>query len=168
MQRFVALQSIFKCRTLNRKFKTHLDKTLIRPILLYGAPVWGYGATSSMLKLHVIPNKIIRSIYDRDRYTSNISIYIELDARSLNEEIKRASAKLFERIMQHNSINTTTTSTTSTRDRSRHCSNRSHIQATYMWRTSVAVSCYDTTNIRMDTPHLRSQVPRVTDVFIHT
>jgi hypothetical protein len=35
---------------------------------MYGAPAWGYGATSSMKKLQVIQNEILRSVYDRDRY----------------------------------------------------------------------------------------------------
>jgi hypothetical protein len=63
MRRLVVLSSIFKCRTLRRKLKTHLYRSLIRPILLYGAPAWGYEATNNMKNLQVIVNKIIRSIY---------------------------------------------------------------------------------------------------------
>jgi hypothetical protein len=37
MQGFVAVYSIFKCGTLNRKLKTRLNKSLIRAILLHGA-----------------------------------------------------------------------------------------------------------------------------------
>jgi hypothetical protein len=92
VRRFVALYFIFKRRTLDRKLKTRLNKSLIRPILVYGTPVWGYTAASNMKKLQVIQNKIIRSIYDRDRYTSNTSIHLELGVRSLNEEIRGASA----------------------------------------------------------------------------
>jgi hypothetical protein len=51
MQRPVVLYFIFKCRTLNRKMKTHLYKSQIRPILLYGAPTWVCAATSNMKKL---------------------------------------------------------------------------------------------------------------------
>jgi hypothetical protein len=54
IQRFVAFYFIFRCRILNTKLKTHLYKSLIRPILLYGAPAWGYGATSNMKMLQVI------------------------------------------------------------------------------------------------------------------
>jgi hypothetical protein len=61
MQRFVALYAVFKSPTLNRKLKTHLYKSLIRPNLLYGAPAWGYAATSNMKRLQVIQNKIIQS-----------------------------------------------------------------------------------------------------------
>jgi hypothetical protein len=90
MQPFASLYSSLKCRTLNKKLKTHLYKSFIRPILLHGTPVWGYAATSNMKKLQVIQGKIFRSIYDGDRYTSisNTSTHIELGVRILNEEIK--------------------------------------------------------------------------------
>jgi hypothetical protein len=71
VQRFVALYSIVKSPTLNRKIKTHLYKSVIRPIPLYGAPAWGCAAISNMKKLKVIQNKILRSICDGDRCTSN-------------------------------------------------------------------------------------------------
>jgi hypothetical protein len=89
VQRFVSLYPIFKPRTLNRKIRTHLYKSLIRPILLYGAPAWGYAAKSSVVKLQVIQNKILRNIDDGDRYTSNKAIHIALDVRTLNEDIKQ-------------------------------------------------------------------------------
>jgi hypothetical protein len=37
--------------------------------------------------------------------------------------------------------------------------NRSHMQATYEWRSCVAVTLYNKGKARMDTPHLRSQAP---------
>jgi hypothetical protein len=78
MQHFVALYSIFKSRILNRKMKTHLYKSLICHILLYGASAWGYAGKSTMQKLQVVQNKILRSIYDEVRYTSNTTIHTEL------------------------------------------------------------------------------------------
>jgi hypothetical protein len=41
--------------------KTDLCKSLICPILLHGAPAWGYTAKSSMEQLQVIQNRIIWS-----------------------------------------------------------------------------------------------------------
>jgi hypothetical protein len=101
MQRFVAIYSIFKCRTLDKKLKTRLYKSLIPSILLYGAPPWGYAAISNMKQLQVVQNKITWTIYDGERYTSNTSIYIALDVRTLKEEIERPSAKLCQRIRKH-------------------------------------------------------------------
>jgi hypothetical protein len=89
---------------LNRKIKTHLYKSLILPILLYGASARGYAAKSTTQKLQVIQNKILWSIYDEDIYTSNTSIHIELGVGFLNDVIKRGTAKLYQRIRQHNPI----------------------------------------------------------------
>jgi Icc-related predicted phosphoesterase len=51
--------------------------------------------------LKVIQNIILRSIYDGGTYTSNTSFHVALGVRALNEEIKRASAKLYQRIGKH-------------------------------------------------------------------
>jgi hypothetical protein len=88
MQRFVEFHSIFKCRTLNRKSKTHLYKSVILAILLHGDLAWGYAATNNMKKLIFVQNKMIRSIYEGDRYTSDTSIHIAPNVRTLNDEIK--------------------------------------------------------------------------------
>jgi hypothetical protein len=96
MQRCITLS-----RTLNRKIKTHLYKSWIRPIPLHGAIAWDSAAKSTMKKLQVIENKILWSIYNWNRYTSSTSMHIALDVRSLNDEIKRASAKLYQRPRQH-------------------------------------------------------------------
>jgi hypothetical protein len=53
-----------------------------------------------MKKLQVIETKIIRSIYDRNRYAPNTSMHITLGVTTLNEEIKRACAKLNQRFRQ--------------------------------------------------------------------
>jgi hypothetical protein len=85
----------------NRKIKTHLYKSLISSIMLYGAPAWGHEATSNMKKLQVSLKKILRSIYDGDTYTSNTSVHTALSVRPSNAEIKRACAKLYQRIRRH-------------------------------------------------------------------
>jgi hypothetical protein len=101
MQRVVALYAILKYRILNKEIINHFYKSLTRPILPYGAPTWGCAATSNVMKLHVIQNNIIRSVYDGNKYASNTSSLIALDVRTLNEEINRSSAKLYQSIRQH-------------------------------------------------------------------
>jgi hypothetical protein len=90
MQRFVAVCSFFKSLTFNRKLKIRLYKLLIWPILLYGALTWD-SAAQAMMKLQVIQNKIIRSIYDGIRYVSSTSIHIGQDVRILMKELKEHS-----------------------------------------------------------------------------
>jgi hypothetical protein len=91
MQRLLALYCIFKCRNRNRK--THLYKSVIRPILLYGAPACGYAANSNMKKPQTIQNKILRTIYTGDRHIRNTTIHTTLNIRTVYEEIARATAK---------------------------------------------------------------------------
>jgi hypothetical protein len=57
--------------------------------------------TSKFKKLQIIQNKIIRSIFGEDKYTSNTSIHRALGVRSLSEEIERESAKLYHRFRQY-------------------------------------------------------------------
>lgn len=60
-QRFLAPCSFLKCRTLNRKMKTHLCKSLLRAVLPQGAPAWGYAAKSSM-NTFVVLSEVLRTI----------------------------------------------------------------------------------------------------------
>jgi hypothetical protein len=112
-----------------------------------------------MKKLHVVQNKIMWNIYDGDRYTWNASMHVALDVRTLNEDVKRACAKLYQA-----SGNTTTQSlqhwgitTPRPPDQIRYYISRSQMQATYEWRTDVAVAANNNSNTWMDTPHLRNQ-----------
>jgi hypothetical protein len=43
----------------------------------------------------VIQREVIRSMCDRGTYTSNVSIHIALRVTTLNDDIKRATAKLY-------------------------------------------------------------------------
>jgi Icc-related predicted phosphoesterase len=53
-----------------------------------------------MKKLQVVQNKIIRTVYEGDRYTSNTSIHMALGVTTLNE-MERASTELYQRIRQN-------------------------------------------------------------------
>jgi hypothetical protein len=108
------------------KLKTHLYKSIIRPILLYEVPAWGYAATINTKELKFIQNEIIRRIYDGDIYASNTSIRIALGIKSLNEETERAlqsyispSGNTTTRSQQHWEI-TTSTYTALTPDENRY------------------------------------------------
>jgi hypothetical protein len=72
VKRFVVLYSNFKSRTLNREIKTHLYKSLTRPILLYGDPTWGYATTSTMTKLQNL-STVPTTWTDRYTYIIHIS-----------------------------------------------------------------------------------------------
>ncbi|GFV09186.1 RNA-directed DNA polymerase from mobile element jockey [Trichonephila clavipes] len=55
--------------------KLLLYTAVLRPILTYGSPVWGYAADSNIKILEVAQNSLIRNIVKADRYTRNTKIY---------------------------------------------------------------------------------------------
>lgn len=61
----------FRCLypLLNRKSKLTIDnkkiifKAVIRPLMMYGCPVWGSAATSHISKLQVLQNRALKTIF---------------------------------------------------------------------------------------------------------
>ncbi|GFS47636.1 RNA-directed DNA polymerase from mobile element jockey [Trichonephila clavipes] len=60
---------------LNMYNKLLLYTAVLRPILTYGSPVWGYAADSNIKILEVAQNSLIRNIVKANRYTRNSKIY---------------------------------------------------------------------------------------------
>ncbi|GFS68104.1 hypothetical protein TNCV_1363151 [Trichonephila clavipes] len=58
--------------------KILLCTAVLRPILTYGSPVWGYAADANIKILDVAQNSIIRNIVKADRYTKNSLIYKDI------------------------------------------------------------------------------------------
>ncbi|GFY13335.1 probable RNA-directed DNA polymerase from transposon X-element [Trichonephila clavipes] len=63
---------------LNMYNKILLYTAVLRPILTYGSPVWGYAADSNIKIIEVAQNSIIRNIVKADRYTKNSYIYKDI------------------------------------------------------------------------------------------
>ncbi|GFW94198.1 integrase catalytic domain-containing protein [Trichonephila clavipes] len=63
---------------LNVYNKILLYTAVLRPILTYGSPVWGYAADANIKILEVAQNSIIRNIVKADRYTNNSLIYNDI------------------------------------------------------------------------------------------
>ncbi|GFV62654.1 probable RNA-directed DNA polymerase from transposon BS [Trichonephila clavipes] len=55
--------------------KVLLYTAVLRPIISYGCPVWGYAAKTNINILEVAQNSIIRTITKANRYTRNSNIY---------------------------------------------------------------------------------------------
>ncbi|GFY19532.1 RNA-directed DNA polymerase from mobile element jockey [Trichonephila clavipes] len=56
---------------LNMYNKILLYTAVLRPIITYGSPVWGYAAHANLKILEVTQNSLIRNIVKADRYTRN-------------------------------------------------------------------------------------------------
>jgi hypothetical protein len=53
---------MFKAKNINRKHKVIIYKTLIKPVLMYGAETWDLSRADKLL-LGVFERKILRTIY---------------------------------------------------------------------------------------------------------
>jgi hypothetical protein len=100
-------------------------------------------------------------MYDGDRYTSNISIHIELGVRSLNEGIKRAPAKRWQHIRQHENSVTTAQGNyyIHTNQAKADLTLTDHTSRKPTRDTLCRSGSSKQEQHRTDTPHLRSQGP---------
>jgi hypothetical protein len=59
---YFGLVNILKAKNINRKYKVIMYKTLIKPVLTYGAETWVL-SKGDELRLGVFERKIVRRIY---------------------------------------------------------------------------------------------------------
>jgi hypothetical protein len=59
---YFRLVNILKVKNINRKYKVIIYKTLIKPVLMYGAEIWVLSKADE-LRLGVFERKILRRIY---------------------------------------------------------------------------------------------------------
>lgn len=80
---------------LSTKNKILMYKMLIRPIIIYGAPIWGNTCASNIRKLETIQSKILRMIAQVEPRTSNKVIRRKLGVSELYPEIKRLTSNFY-------------------------------------------------------------------------
>ncbi|GFX86035.1 putative RNA-directed DNA polymerase from transposon X-element [Trichonephila clavipes] len=81
---------------LNMYNKILLYTAVLRPILTYGSPVWGYAADSNIKIIEVAQNSIIRNIVKADRYTKNSYIYKDIKVLPLKNYIQKLAINFFQ------------------------------------------------------------------------
>lgn len=86
---------ICKKSALSVKNKLLLYKTLIKPVILYASPIWGYTCKTNINKLQIIQNKILRQITRSERYVKNNTIRTITNSKEIIEEIKNNTKKFF-------------------------------------------------------------------------
>ncbi|GFS67365.1 RNA-directed DNA polymerase from mobile element jockey [Trichonephila clavipes] len=82
--------------TMTRENKVLLYTAVLRPILSYGSPVWGYAAKSNLKTLEISQNKTIRMIVHANMYMRNSDIYKALKLPTFKSYIKKLATKFFE------------------------------------------------------------------------
>ncbi|GFT11869.1 RNA-directed DNA polymerase from mobile element jockey [Trichonephila clavipes] len=63
---------------MNMYNKLLLYTAVLRPIMTYRSPVWGYAADANIKILEVAQNSLIRNIVKANRYTKNSKIYEDI------------------------------------------------------------------------------------------
>ncbi|GFY29226.1 RNA-directed DNA polymerase from mobile element jockey [Trichonephila clavipes] len=104
-----AMRSLYPliCRNshLNIYNKVLLYTAVLRPILAYGCPVWGYAANSNIKLLDNAQNALIRNITRAYRYNRNRNIYKVLKIPTFKAHIKKLGQKFFDNLPSINNVN---------------------------------------------------------------
>lgn len=79
--------SLLNANDLNICNKILLYKSIMRPIMLYAAPVWGCAANSTLKQLQKKQNKILHCIYRAPWYIRNTTIASNLKIDLINRKI---------------------------------------------------------------------------------
>ncbi|GFV45676.1 probable RNA-directed DNA polymerase from transposon X-element [Trichonephila clavipes] len=92
------------CRdsTMTRDNKVLLYTAVLRPILSYGCPVWGYAAKSNLKILEISQNKTIRMIVHANMYMKNTHIYEALKLQNFKSYIQKIAINFFNSLPQTN------------------------------------------------------------------
>ncbi|GFY01649.1 probable RNA-directed DNA polymerase from transposon BS [Trichonephila clavipes] len=85
--------------------KVLLYTAVLRPIISYGCPVWGYAAKTNIKILEVAQNSIIRTITKAHRYTRNSTIYKALKLHPFKNYIQILAKKFFANLPNINNAN---------------------------------------------------------------
>ncbi|GFS84027.1 RNA-directed DNA polymerase from mobile element jockey [Trichonephila clavipes] len=85
--------------------KILLNTAVLRPILSYASPVWGYAANTNIKILEVAQNSLIRSIVRTGRYVRNAYIYRDLKIPAFKAYIQNLAKKFYEDLPHTQNLN---------------------------------------------------------------
>lgn len=81
--------------------KLLLYRAVIRPVLTYAAPIWGYAGSTQTNKLQVVQNKFARMAVDAPWFVRNVNIQRELKLEPIADFIKKSAEKFFATTATH-------------------------------------------------------------------
>ncbi|GFT94512.1 probable RNA-directed DNA polymerase from transposon X-element [Trichonephila clavipes] len=85
--------------------KVLLYTAVMRPILAYASPVWGYAAKTNINKLDTLQNSLIRMIDKATRYMRNDDIRKDLKINSFKAYIQNTAINFFTNLDTINNVN---------------------------------------------------------------
>ncbi|GBM69359.1 hypothetical protein AVEN_93215-1 [Araneus ventricosus] len=80
---------------MKRKYKILIYTAILRPIIIYGWPIWGAAAKSNIKKLEALENNVIRQIYKAGWCMRNEDVRKAIKLPTLKEFIKIISKKFY-------------------------------------------------------------------------
>lgn len=95
IQRIHQLYPLLTSPALHLHKKRLLYKSLILPIIMYGAPAWGTTANTHIQKLQVLQNKVARIITGADYYTRISQLHDDLQLNYIRDEIIKSTRTLY-------------------------------------------------------------------------
>lgn len=91
------LQYVLLHRNTSMEVKILIFKAVLRPILVYGAPIWSMAAKYLIRKLQVVQNKCLRIILGARRRTPVQTLHENTGIDLLNEYVQQIAEKFYER-----------------------------------------------------------------------
>ncbi|GFY24721.1 uncharacterized protein TNCV_1017671 [Trichonephila clavipes] len=88
-----------------KEVKLFLYTAVMRPILAYASPVWGYAAKTNINKLDTLQNSLIRMIVKATRYMRNDDIRKDLKINSFKAYIQNNAINFFNNLDFINNVN---------------------------------------------------------------
>lgn len=95
---------IGKNSTLSLQSKRLLYKAVLKPIWMYGLQLWGSTASSNLLVIQRIQNKILRIITNAPWYVSNKQLHADLEIETVAEAYQRLAARYIDRLHSHPNV----------------------------------------------------------------
>ena len=86
---------------LSTKNKLLIHKIIIRPVLLYAAPIWSNTCKTNVKNLEIVQNKVLRMITAAEPGTSNLEIREELNVKEISILINEIATKFYKEQIKH-------------------------------------------------------------------
>ncbi|GFW69599.1 RNA-directed DNA polymerase from mobile element jockey [Trichonephila clavipes] len=99
---------------LSRRYKMHnptyfftilLYTAVLRPIMTYGSPVWGYAVGANIKILEVAQNSLIRNIVKANRYAKNSKIYDDIKILPFKAYIQKLAISFYNKLPNNDNEN---------------------------------------------------------------
>lgn len=83
---------------INLRTKTNIYKSLLRPVLTYGAPSWCTASKTHLIKIQRMQNKILKTIANTPRHALNRVLHNDLEIPTINNFFDKIITNYYKRV----------------------------------------------------------------------